>query len=318
MLHQTQVQTVTPYYGRFLRAFPTVRRLAAAPLDEVLRLWAGLGYYSRACNLHAAAQVIVAQHRGRFPSSPEAVAALPGIGRYTAGAILSIAFGVRLPAIDGNAARVLARVFLVRSDVQAGRPRQRIGALGQAAVPEDRPGDYNQALMELGSLVCTPRNPRCDECCLADICRARARGRQAAIPSPRRRAPVERVRVAAGMVSRNGRVLIAQRPAGGVWGGLWEFPNVAPEAGEEAEAALRRVLRSDFGLVVEVGRQIASLRHGIMNRSIDLTAYACTVIHGRTSSAGHAAVVWTKPEDLADYAMPAPHRKVADHLIPAP
>jgi A/G-specific adenine glycosylase len=310
MLQQTQVPTVIPYYRCFLRAFPTVRRLASAPLDEVLRLWAGLGYYSRARNLHTAAKRIVEQHGGRFPASYEAIAALPGIGAYTAGAFLSIAFGLRLPAIDGNAARVLSRVFLVRGDVRAGRPKQKIEALGYAAVPDDRPGDHNQALMELGALICLPRPPRCEVCCLDEVCEARAKRLQDRIPPPRRSGVMRRVRMAVAVVRRRGRVLIAQRPEGGVWAGLWQFPSAELAPGQSPEAALRHSLSSDFGLEVEVGQEITSLQHGIMNQRIELTAYACKVLGGRTRVRGHADAKWVRPDELGEYAMPAPHRRV--------
>jgi A/G-specific adenine glycosylase len=309
MLQQTQVATVIPYYRRFLRAFPTLRKLAAAPLDEVLRLWAGLGYYSRARNLHAAAKGIVERHRGRFPPSHAQALALPGIGAYTAGAILSIAYGVPLPAIDRNATRVLARVFLVRGDVRSGRASKRIEALATAAVPADRPGAHNQALMELGSLVCTPKAPRCAACCLARLCEARRAGWQERIPQARERRPARQVRMAAAVVWRRGRVLIVQRAPEGVWGGLWQFPAVEVERHGPAEDRLRAMLRDGFGLSVEVGERVALVRHGIMNQRIELAACQCTATGGRLKRGK-----WVAVADLEGYAMPAPHRRISRTL----
>ena len=318
MLQQTQVATVIPYYERFLKAFPTVRALAAAPIDEVLRLWAGLGYYSRARNLHRAARQIVAEHGGRFPRTLEGIRSLPGVGDYTAGAIASIAYGQRVAAVDGNAVRVLARVYCVTGDVRAGTARRRLERLAWDAVPGKRPGDYNQALMELGSLVCRPIDPACDRCCLADLCEARRRGKQQSIPAPRKRARTQRVRVIAGLAQRKGRLLIAQRPAEGVWGGLWEFPNLRPADGETDSGALTRLFAEAFGLRVEVGEMLVSLTHGIMHKRIELTAYVCEIVGGRTKATAHVAAKWVRPGELAEYALPAPHRKVTASYPPAP
>lgn len=312
MLQQTQVTTVVPYYERFVAAFPQVQALAAAPLDEVMRLWAGLGYYSRARNLHAAAQIICTRHGGVFPDSYDAARALPGVGEYTAGAVLSIAYGLRLPALDGNAFRVLARVWGGRGEVKRGPGRRRVVELGRAAVPPDRPGDYNQALMEQGSQVCLPRQPHCDACCLADLCLARAQGLREQIPPVRRTAPTP-MNMSAALVLRRGRVLVAKRPAVGVWGGLWELPNV-----EGDEKQLLSSLRQAFGLTGGQPVRFARLTHGIMNRRIALTAYLVQGSTGRPRASGHEAVAWVDPAAPDGHAMPAPHRKLmgrlAEHL----
>jgi len=312
MLQQTQVATVLPYYERFLAAFPDVGTLAVVPLDEVLGLWAGLGYYSRARHLHRAARIVVAEHSGLFPADNRAARALPGVGDYTAGAVLSIAHGVRLPALDGNAFRVLARAFAVRGGLASGPVRQRLTKLGREAVPADRPGDYNQALMEQGSQVCVPRQPRCGECCLADLCQAHALGLQEAIP-PVRRGPSREVTMAAALVLRQGKVLLGKRPPPGVWGGLWEFPNA--EVGEDApEATLRACLQQQFGLEATDLVQFARLTHGIMDRRVQLTAYLLDGVSGRTRPTHHEAVAWVRPSQLDDYALPAPHRRLAERL----
>ncbi|MBX7251062.1 MAG: A/G-specific adenine glycosylase, partial [Candidatus Promineofilum sp.] len=178
MLQQTQIAAVVPYYERWLARFPTVAALAAAPLDDVLKQWEGLGYYSRARHLHAAAQRIVADHGGRLPDTLEELLRLPGVGRYTAGAVASIAYGVRAPVLDGNVIRVLSRLFDVAEDVTRPETRARLWALAEALVPAERPGDYNQALMELGQVICVPQRPRCLLCPLRDDCLARQRGTQ--------------------------------------------------------------------------------------------------------------------------------------------
>jgi A/G-specific adenine glycosylase len=308
MLQQTQVERVIPYYRRFLRAFPTARALARAPLDEVLRAWEGLGYYSRARNLHAACRQVAEKHGGRFPEGHEDALALPGVGRYIAGAVLSIAYGQRLAAIDANARRVLSRTF-------PGVRGRELESMGLHAVPQERPGDFNQALMELGALICVPWRPRCSECCLADICRANLAGRAAPASQTRRSRRVTG-RVALGIVERAGRVLIAQRPPRGVWGGLWEFPNVEIGPRGDGPQLLRDLLLDHFGLTVRVGEDTTRLTHGIMNRRIEIIAYPCTVASGRTRTKRHTSARWVKLDELGRYALPAPHRRLAELITP--
>jgi len=313
MLQQTQVGRVIPYYRRFLRVFPSAQALATAPLDDVLRIWAGLGYYSRARNLRAACQVVVEHYGGRVPQSYSDLIALPGVGEYSAGAILSIAFGQRLPALDANAKRVLSRVFLGRRSESA-RDRVRVRLAGRSAVPTDRPGDYNQALMELGALICAPVSPKCDICPLSSICVSARSG--AAERRPRlRRSVSAATRVAVGIVKRSGRVLIAQRPTDGLWGGLWEFPNAEIRSGEDAPPAVARLLAHHFSMSAAVGNEIASLTYGIMSRRLALTAYLCTATRGRARSFRHSQIRWVRPQDLVSYALPSPHRRVAAALL---
>jgi A/G-specific adenine glycosylase len=261
--------------------------------------------------VHQAARVVVTDHDGQFPADYKLARALPGIGEYTAGAILSIAYGLRLPALDGNAYRVLARVFGVRGSL-VGPVRRHLDGLGLAAVPAERPGDYNQALMENGSQVCLPAAPRCDECCLADICVARAHGLQDVIP-PASRTTTKQVSMAAALVLRRGRVLLAKRPASGLWAGLWEFPNV--ETGDGApEETLQEYLQEAFGLESKAGTRLVRITHGVMNRRIELTALVVEGTRGRTRPVNHEAVAWALPGALDDYALPAPHRKLAKRL----
>ena len=260
MLQQTRVDTAAPYYERWLERFPTVESLAEAPIDDVLREWAGLGYYRRAHNLHRAAKLVRERHGGRLPSDAAELRALPGIGDYTAGAIASIAFDRAEPAVDGNVRRVLSRLFDL-ADPSASEVRR----IAAALVPEIRPGEFNQALMEFGSTVCAPRAPACETCPLAGLCRARAVGTQLERPRPKRAKPVPEVDIAtAVVVDPTGRVLLRRRPEEGLLGGMWEFPGEATEVAsataetdnagavaDTAETAARRVAQSALAALQE-------------------------------------------------------------------
>jgi A/G-specific adenine glycosylase len=226
MLQQTRAQTVIPYWQRFLRELPTVEALAEAPLGKVLSLWSGLGYYRRARMLHAAAGRVVREYGGSLPAEPDLLRRLEGVGAYTAGAVASIAFRRSVPAIDGNVTRVLARLFGVREDVSKGEGRRRLSTIAEEVMPRGKgdPGAWNQALMELGATVCTPRNPACTECPVREPCAARALGLEAEIPRSAPKKPARRVEKAALVIEVGQRVLLARRKASGLFGGLWEPP----------------------------------------------------------------------------------------------
>ncbi len=228
MLQQTRVDTAGPYWERFLTRFPSVEALAAADLEEVLRLWAGLGYYSRARNLHAAARLVAADHGGELPSDEASLRALPGVGRYTAGAIRSIAFHQQAPLVDGNVARVLSRLFSLEGDPATPAGQRVLWELAGRLVPAGaRASVFNQGLMELGATVCSPREPACDACPLATACAARAEGRQAALPPSKKARPVPDRTVDVLALSRANLLFVARRPPEGLWGGLWELPERA-------------------------------------------------------------------------------------------
>lgn len=309
MLQQTQVATVIPYYLRFLARFPTVAALAEAPVDEVLSLWAGLGYYSRARNLHAAAGRIVADHGGRFPSDESSIRALPGIGPYTAGAILSIAFGRPVPAIDGNVERVLCRLCQIPGAPKKAPARGLIHSRARDLVACPDPGSMTQALMELGATVCTPTSPDCPNCPLQDHCVTRADGTQAQYPQLPPRTPTVRETTAAAVIRFEDKVLLARRPDTGVWAGLWEFPQVEVEARDHAELILH--VRDSLGLVIEVGAPLIRLVHGIMNRRVHLTAYECAITGGSLAPAVYRQARWVAADELATLALSSPHRKIA-------
>lgn len=316
MLQQTQVDRVVTYYERFVEAFPTVDALAGASVDQVLKLWEGLGYYSRARNLHRAAGIIVRKHGGRFPCTMDEARALPGIGTYAAGAVLSIAYGERVPAIDANVKRVLARVFSIDEDLERGEANARIARLAAEAVPKERPGDFNQALMELGALICVAGNPGCLLCPVAEVCLARQQGIQARIPPPKRSAIIHQQAVVA-LVERDGRYLVARRPSQGVWGGLWEFPNHVMESIADPLEAVERLLERGFGLHVSAAGMLTCFDYGIMNRHVELSAYLCIHQAGEATPTDHMEVQWLSPGELVEPAMPSPHRTVADTLIKA-
>jgi len=244
MLQQTQVTTAIPYYERFLARFPTVDALAAASLDEVLKLWEGLGYYSRARNLHRTAQTIVNSLGGSFPSSVEDLLRLPGVRRYTAGAIASIAFGANVPVLDGNVTRILTRLFNVTDDASQPATRTVLWDLAGEILPPGRAGAWNEGLMELGRRICTPKSPACDVCPIMAYCEAHRLGVQGDRPVKRPRVRTPHYDVTAAVTRRDdGRILIAQRPPEGMLGGLWEFPGGKREPGESLAECLRREIR---------------------------------------------------------------------------
>ncbi|MCB9732871.1 MAG: A/G-specific adenine glycosylase [Deltaproteobacteria bacterium] len=276
MLQQTQVATVIPYFERFVATFPTVEALAAAPEEDVLALWAGLGYYRRCRALHEAAKAIVRDHGGALPASLDALLALPGVGRYTAGAIASIAFGLRAPLVDGNVARVLARLTALEPTQESAAGQKALWALADALVDPVDPSTHNQALMELGALVCSPRSPDCGACPWHDGCRARATGDPESYP---RRAPKRAptaMSAVGGLATRDdGAMLLARRPDGGLLGGLWELPGGEHARGDGSRKdAVERWFAERLGLAVDVRSHVASVTHVFTHRRLALEIYA--------------------------------------------
>lgn len=315
MLQQTQVETVKPYYARFLAAFPTVHDLAAAPLADVLKLWEGLGYYSRARNLHQTAQTVARDYGGQFPHTADELQTLPGIGRYTAGAIASIAFGQRVPVLDGNVIRVFARLTDLNADVTQPSTKDRLWALAEAWLPPERAGDYNQALMELGRVICRPRNPICRECPVQQYCQAFANGTQNQRPVKAKKAPTPHYDVTAGMIwNERGQLLIAQRPPEGLLGGLWEFPGGKRENGETLPECLQRELREELAIEVEVGDLFTVVQHGFTHFRITLHAFTCRYLGGEPQRLGVHDFAWVLPDDLRRYSFGKADREVIKAL----
>jgi len=331
MLQQTQVRTVIPYWTRWMDALPTVQHLADAPIDQVLKLWEGLGYYSRARNLHAAAQQIVARHQAAFPRDPDAILALPGIGRYTLGAIGSIAFNLPLPLLDGNVIRVLTRLLALRGD-----PKERslndalwdlAGQLVQSVEsspwPPSTPGAapmklsgpcsaLNQSLMELGALVCTPANPACSTCPLNHLCSAHRLGSPTAFPESAARAVITPRTLATVLWHHEGRWLLHRRPESTVNGGLWEFPNI--ECGDQTDptAALARWLQIDRFELQPAG----DLRHSITRFRFHQKLHRLAIAPRHPLPAGDFA--WVTPAELDQLPLTAAHRRAARQLVPSP
>lgn len=304
MLVQTQVDTVIPYYQRFVARFPDVESLAAASLDAVLKSWEGLGYYARARNLHAAAAIVATRHGGRLPEDAAKLQALPGIGPYMAAAIQSIAFGYPALALDGNVRRVLSRLY----DLPDPKPAV-LRQHGDALVQE-RPGDVNQALMDLGSAICTPRTPRCDSCPLESVCLARQRGTTAERPGRRPVRKRPHYDIAVGVVWRGDEILIAKRKPEGLLGGLWEFPGGKPEPGESLEAAVVREVAEELDVEVEAGEKIVALDHAYSHFEITLHAFHCRYRTGTPKPLSCQEYAWVKPGELDRYAFPAANRRV--------
>jgi A/G-specific adenine glycosylase len=317
MLQQTQVATVLRYFSDWMRRFPSVRALARAPEDEVLHAWQGLGYYSRARRLHAGARAVVERHAGELPHDHAALLELPGIGAYSAGAIASIAFGDRRPLVDGNVVRVLARCFGLRGDPGKRPLRTKLWELAGELVPANRPGDFNQALMELGATVCTPRTPSCDSCPLRADCVARREGSVETLPELPARPKPTRVRAVAVAVRERERVLLVQLPATAPrWAGLWTFPHVELTVRETSRAGAERAAREHAGVEVRVGRCVTRIEHTITRFRIALELFEATPVEDvPLRNRRSARLVRAEAAEFRALAMPTPHRKLAAALF---
>ena len=316
MLQQTQVATVLGYYERWMKRFPTVRALARAAEDDVLHAWQGLGYYSRARNLWRGARAVVSEHGGRIPETAAALRALPGIGPYSAGAIASIAFGERAPLVDGNVVRVLCRVFGLRGDPSRNPLKTELWDIAGRLVPAERPGDFNQALMELGATVCTPRAARCVACPLRTACIARRDGLVEQLPELPKRTETVPVPRAAAVVERAGKVLCVRVPDGAPrWAGMWQMPNADVASSETAEAAASRAVREAAGLSVQSGERLLCVRHSVTHHRITLDVFRCEARRGTARAVAASSVEWVAPGELDTLAMPSAHRRIARFLI---
>ncbi|MFC1959557.1 A/G-specific adenine glycosylase [Chloroflexota bacterium] len=322
MLQQTQVGTVIGYYERFLAAYPTVEALAAASLDDVLKLWAGLGYYSRARNLHRTAQIVVADRSGCFPETASDLQTLPGIGRYTAGAIASLAFGEDVPVVDGNVIRILTRLYDIDTDVTLHRTKQQLWELAETLVPVGQAGSYNEALMELGRVICKPRQPLCMSCPIRNHCSALAAGVQEQRPVKKKRESIPHYDVAAGVIhgrdQNEGLILIAQRPLGGLLGGLWEFPGGKKEDGETMPETLARELEEELNITVEVGEFLLQIKHAFTHFKITLHAYECLHVSGEPETRDVADFAWVTMAQMADYAFGKADQTIVAALLERP
>jgi len=310
MLQQTQVAAVIPYFERFMRAFPDIATLAQADEQAVLRLWSGLGYYSRARNLHRTAKILCAESGGLWPTDPLSASRLPGLGRYTVNAVLSQAFDVRLPILEANTRRLLCRILGERGEPRQRDVENRLWQAAESWLPRRRVGDFNQALMELGALVCKPQDPDCPRCPLKSACVARRMGLENVIPRRAASKKIQDVRELALIIHKNDNVLLVQRPAVGRWAKMWEFPHREWPASESLEAAASLLLKS-LGMKASPGAEFETVRHGVTRYRICLCCWSAQWTEGEFWSETYAAAKWIHPSELAQYALSSPQRRLA-------
>ena len=314
MLQQTQVETVIPYFERFMARFPDLASLAQAEESEVLQIWEGLGYYSRARNLHKAARVIINDFDGRIPSDINSLKSLPGIGAYTAGAIASIAFGAPEPALDANIRRVTIRLLDLH-DPQGNKTDEILWNFSRQVLPDKRAGDYNQALMDLGGAICKPNDPLCHHCPLNDECLAFQRGTQAELPLRKPKAKVPHRLVVAAVITHGSKVLVARRPSDGMLGNLWEYPGGSVPGDSSALAeALQALLKARFGLPVEVETSMGTFKHAYTHFRITLHAFACRLLDADRVVLP-ADFAWGQISNLSDYPMGKVARLISQKLV---
>ena len=313
MLQQTQVKTVLPYYERWLRQFPTVTALAQADQQTVLKAWEGLGYYARARNLHRAAQAIVADHGGEFPSTFDAAIALPGIGRTTAGGILSAAFNQPVAILDGNVKRVLARLIALRTPPS--KALNQLWILSERLLPADNPRDFNQALMDLGATLCTRHRPACLLCPWQSACAAYNQNVQLEIPMTEARAPLPHKQIGVGVVwNEQGQILIDRRLQEGLLGGLWEFPGGKIEPGETVEDCIRRELQEELAIEVEVGDRLMTINHTYTHFKVTLNVFHCRHTAGEPQPIECDEVRWVEVSELEEFPFPKANSQIIDAI----
>lgn len=318
MLQQTQVDTVIPYFNRFIARLPTMQALAKADQQVVLKLWEGLGYYSRARNLHKAAQLVCERFNGKLPQTYEGLQEIPGVGPYIAAAIASIAFGKAVPVVDGNVLRVFARFWGIDDDIREPRTRHAMFERLTPIIAKADPSSFNQAMMELGALVCSPKSPKCGDCPLKVDCVAFSQRRTAELPVKSKRPPVPHYNIAVGVVWRGGKVLIGRRKETQMLGGLWEFPGGKMKAGESAEAAAVREVSEETGLSVRILHKYCVVQHAYTHFKITLHAFACESASGRARPHTTDELKWVQPGELQDYPFPTANKKIISVIDPGP
>lgn len=316
MLQQTRVDQVKPYFKRFIEAFPTVRDLAEADRQEVLKIWEGLGYYSRARYMHEAAQTVVDKYDGQIPETMDEILDLKGVGPYTASAVLSIAFQKKHAAVDGNVIRVLSRFFGIEDDVRRSKTKNEIQEYADEFIDPERPGDFNQALMELGAAVCTPSQPDCDECPLQAGCVASKTLKTDEIPykAPKKKVPHHNIGAGIILNDRN-EVLIARRSEDAMLGGLWEFPGGKQEENESMEETTKRELREELGVEISITDQFMTLKHAYSHFKITLHAFLCELTGGQPKAMAADEVKWVKIDELQEYPFPKANRRLTEKLM---
>ena len=314
MLQQTQVNTVVPYFQRFISAFPDVEHLARADLQTVLKLWEGLGYYARARHLHRSAQQILELFTGEIPATWKELRQLPGIGDYIASAVLSIAFAQPYAVVDGNVKRVLARLLKIEAPVNQARGLTVFKAAADKLLDPSNPAIFNQAIMELGAVVCTPRNPKCDICPLQSDCAAFSSGSIHKYPLRGPRKSIPKYHTAVGVIYQEDRVLITRRPTKGLLGGLWEFPGGKIKKGEDPASGCLREIREEVGLEVAIDAHLTQVKHAYTHFRVIMEVFSCKYMSGEVKLKVHTAYLWVRPEELDRFPFPKANRKFM-HLL---
>lgn len=318
MLQQTRVDTVIPYYLRWMDRFPTVEDLARVELGEVMSQWEGLGYYRRAINMHKAAAIILSEHSGQLPRTVEQLEKLPGIGKYTAAAIAAIAFDQDVLAMDGNLRRVFSRVFEFGRDPSKPRAERQLRNLARDLLPSGQAGAFNQALMDLGSMVCLPRIPECTDCPVRAFCRAHKSNRQHELPVRKARARIPQVAAVAAVLQQNEKVLLGRRSESAMLARLWEYPGGRVESGESDGEALQREIFEELGVEIRLHKQIGAYRHSYTHFKVCLNAYHCEIIGGQPKTKVHSELQWVHIHDLGEYPMGKIDRLISNDLADRP
>jgi len=314
MLQQTRVETVIPFFQRWMRCFPTIFKLAAASQKDVLNIWEGLGYYRRGRNLHRSAKMLVENLNGELPKDFNELQKLPGIGRYTAAAISSIAFGQDQAALDGNIRRVLSRVFNVTELLRSTRGERFLWNLAAEHLPSGRAGDYNQAIMDLGATICIPKNPDCGQCPVKDVCLAKALGIQDDRPVSVPKAKIPHYTVTAAVIQREGMVMIVQRPPNGLLGGMWEFPGGKQEPDEDLTTCIQREVLEELNSKIRVGEPFGVYEHAYTHFRVSLHAFLCSLNGTEPQINEHTDLRWVTPSELGDFPMGKIDRSTAKNI----
>ena len=309
MLQQTQVNTVIPYYEKFLVQFPDLQTLAVSRLQKVLKLWEGLGYYARARNFHKAVKIIAGELNGKIPDDWNQFRRLPGVGDYIASAVQSIAFGGPYAVVDGNVKRVLARLFLIDEPVNKPASKSAFNAAASDMLERSNPGTHNQAVMELGALICTPANPKCEDCPVQKYCRAFKQAKTAEYPKRIRKKPVPVYQTAAGVVRKDGRMLITRRKPEGMLGGLWELPGGRLAENEDAASACIRKIREKTGIAVKTAGHLTQVKHAYTHFKIELDVFFCDYVSGEINLDGPVDFRWIGLDEVDDFAFPKSNLK---------
>ncbi len=315
MLQQTRLDQAVPYYERWVERVPSFEALAKAPMQKLLKLWEGLGYYARVRYLQKTARIIVRDFAGEIPPDYPSIRALPGVGDYTAAALASFIHHQPYLAIDGNNFRVLSRVLTMRGSFSNQIARKKLAEAASKLLDLEQPGVFNRALMRLGALICLPKNPKCAVCPVYLLCRAYKAEQVGRYPTPRWKLKIPHYQIAAGIIWEGGKILIAQRKPAGLLGGLWEFPGGKRKRGETLAAACRREIREETGILVRVGPLAQKIRHGYSHFSITLSVFHCFYVKGVPLPLGCQRIKWVRPKELVKYPFPKANQKIVPLLV---